>query len=103
MWQEFNTELAADLTEVMEIINVALCYGFEFKVENHNLYFREVAQLSTLSTKFKIKYLQCTYNMVLLKSSKHLSKNTRTTPCSTGVQDKSYCTFIAYHTIRTMN
>ena len=65
MWEEFNTGISDNLTEVMEIINDALCYGFEFKVENHKLYFREVAQLSTLSTKlsttkistkFKIKY-----------------------------------------------
>ena len=65
MWEEFSTGITDNLTEVMEIINDALCYGFEFKVENHKLYFREVAQLSTLSTKlsttkistkFKIKY-----------------------------------------------
>ena len=65
MWEEFSTGISDNLTEVMEIINDALCYGFEFKVENHKLYFREVAQLSTLSTKlsttkistkFKIKY-----------------------------------------------
>ena len=51
MWYEFNTGISDNLTEVMKIINDALCYGFEFKVENHKLYFREVAQLSTLSTK----------------------------------------------------
>ena len=65
MQKEFNTEISDNLTEVMKIIDDALCYGFEFKVENHKLYFREVAQLSTLSTKlftskistkFKIKY-----------------------------------------------
>ena len=65
MWQEFITGITDNLTEVMKIIDDALCYGFEFKVENHKLYFREVAQLSTLltklsttkfSTKFKIKY-----------------------------------------------
>ena len=65
MWQEFNTGLTDSITEVMKIIDDALCYGFEFKVENHKLYFREVAQLSTLSTKLstskistkiKIKY-----------------------------------------------
>lgn len=65
MWHEFSTGLSDNLTEVMKIIDDALCYGFEFKVENHKLYFREVAQLSTLSTKlsthkisskFKIKY-----------------------------------------------
>ena len=51
MWQEFNTRISVNLTEVLKIIDDALCYGFEFKVENHKLYFREVAQLSTLSTK----------------------------------------------------
>ena len=43
MWEEFNTELAGNLTDAMKIIEDALCYGFEFKVENHKLYFREVA------------------------------------------------------------
>lgn len=43
MWHEFNTGLSDNLTEVMKIIDDALCYGFEFKVENHKLYFREVA------------------------------------------------------------
>lgn len=43
MWQEFNTGISDNLTEVMKIIEDALCYGFEFKVENHKLYFREVA------------------------------------------------------------
>ena len=65
MWEEFSTGSTDSLTEVIKIIEDALCYGFEFKVENHKLYFREVAQLSTLSTKlstikistkFKIKY-----------------------------------------------
>ena len=65
MWKEFSTGLTTSISEVMKIIDDGLCYGFEFKVENHKLYFREVAQLSTLSTKlstlkiltkFKIKY-----------------------------------------------
>ena len=43
MWQEFITGITDNLTEVMKIIDDALCYGFEFKVENHKLYFREVA------------------------------------------------------------
>ena len=43
MWEEFNTGISDNLTEVMKIIDDALCYGFEFKVENHKLYFREVA------------------------------------------------------------
>lgn len=43
MWYEFNTNLTENITEVLKIIDDALCYGFEFKVENHKLYFREVA------------------------------------------------------------
>ena len=43
MWQEFSTGLTASISEVIKIIDDALCYGFEFKVENHKLYFREVA------------------------------------------------------------
>ena len=43
MWEEFSTGISGNLTEVMKIIDDALCYGFEFKVENHKLYFREVA------------------------------------------------------------
>lgn len=42
MWEEFSTSLSDNLSEVMKIIDDALCYGFEFKVENHILYFREV-------------------------------------------------------------
>ena len=41
MWEEFNIELVDTLEELMKIIDDALCYGFEFKVENHKLYFRE--------------------------------------------------------------
>ena len=43
MWEEFNTEIADNITEALKFIYDALCYGFEFKVENHKLYFREVA------------------------------------------------------------
>ena len=43
MWQEFITVEPSDLTIIMKIVDDALCYGFEFKVENHKLYFREVA------------------------------------------------------------
>ena len=43
MWEEFSTGLSDNLSEVMKIIDDALCYGFEFKVENHKLYFREVS------------------------------------------------------------
>ena len=83
MWEEFSTGISGNLTEVMKIIDDALCYGFEFKVENHKLYFREVAQLSTLLTKLStIKIFQQNLKlnidnvpifMVLLKSSKHLT------------------------------
>lgn len=43
MWEEFNTEITDNLSEVIKIIDDALCCGFEFKVENHKLYFKEVA------------------------------------------------------------
>lgn len=43
MWEEFNIELSLNLSEILKIIDDALCYGFEFKVENHKLYFREVS------------------------------------------------------------
>lgn len=43
MWQEFNIGLTTNIIEAMKIIDDALCHGFEFKVENHKLYFREVA------------------------------------------------------------
>lgn len=42
MWKEFNPGLRDNITEVMKIIDDALCYCFEFKVENHKLYFREI-------------------------------------------------------------
>ena len=50
MWEEFSTSLSDNLSEVMKIIDDALCYGFEFKVENHKIYFREVALSTKLST-----------------------------------------------------
>ena len=42
MWYEIYIDLIGNIKEVMEIIDDALCHGFEFKVENHKLYFREV-------------------------------------------------------------
>ena len=39
MWYEFNSGLTDNITEVLKIIDDALCYGFEFKVENYKLYF----------------------------------------------------------------
>lgn len=38
-WLEFVP--STTMYEVLEIIDDALCYHFEFKVENHKLYFRE--------------------------------------------------------------
>ena len=48
MWEEFNTGLRDNITDVMKIIDDALCYCFEFKVENHKLYFREIQQKTFL-------------------------------------------------------
>ena len=41
-WTEF--ELGTTLEETTAIIDDALCYLFEFKVENHRLYFREITE-----------------------------------------------------------
>lgn len=38
-WLEFDP--VTTLQETISIIEDALCYHFEFKVENHKLYFRE--------------------------------------------------------------
>lgn len=43
MWEEFNAGIDATISEVINIVDDAMCNGFEFKVENHRLYFREVA------------------------------------------------------------
>lgn len=40
-WTEFY--LGTDTNETLTIIEDALCYHFEFKVENHKLYFREMS------------------------------------------------------------
>ena len=40
MWEKFNTENYT-LYEMLQIIDDAMCYLFEFKVENGNLYYRE--------------------------------------------------------------
>lgn len=42
-WTEFNLGYTT-LNESMEIIDDALCYLFEFKVENHRLYFRVITE-----------------------------------------------------------
>ena len=41
MWTKFNTD-SYTVTEVLQIIDDALCYLFEFKIENGQLYYREL-------------------------------------------------------------
>lgn len=40
-WIEFNL-CYTSVDEGMAIIDDALCYGFEFKVEKHKIYYREI-------------------------------------------------------------
>lgn len=42
MWEEFTHEISETVGFALEIIDDALCFGFEFKVENYCLYFREI-------------------------------------------------------------
>lgn len=42
MWDEYIFDQKDIVPIVLSIIDDALCYGFEFKVENHKLYFREI-------------------------------------------------------------
>ena len=42
MWTEYVFNTDETINDVMEIIDDALANGFEFKVENHTLYFREI-------------------------------------------------------------
>lgn len=41
MWTKFNTD-SYTLQEILSIIDDALCHGFEFKVEDGKLYYREM-------------------------------------------------------------
>lgn len=42
-WIEFDLDYPNNNLEcVREIIEDALCYGFEFKIENYKLYYREI-------------------------------------------------------------
>ena len=41
MWEQCNIELLT-LEESLAIIDDALCHGFEFKVEDGKLYYREM-------------------------------------------------------------
>lgn len=40
MWEKYFLDSTDIVSNMMTIIDDALCYGFEFKVENHELYFR---------------------------------------------------------------
>lgn len=40
-WEEVSTELTVSIDEFMKTIDDALCHGFEFKVDNGKIYFRE--------------------------------------------------------------
>lgn len=42
MWELIKLPTGTPISDWLEIINDAMCYGFEFKVENHDIYFREV-------------------------------------------------------------
>lgn len=42
MWYEYIFDRMDIVSVILSIIDDALCYGFEFKVENHKLYFREI-------------------------------------------------------------
>lgn len=39
-WELFNTD-SYTVAGILEVIDDALCHGFEFKIENAQLYFRE--------------------------------------------------------------
>lgn len=41
-YQKVNIQPALPLSEMLKLIDDALCFGFEFIVKNHELYFREV-------------------------------------------------------------
>ena len=43
MWEEFTNEICETIGGALEIIDDALCSGYEFKVENHKLWFRQIS------------------------------------------------------------
>lgn len=42
MWEELVILECYSITEALSILDDATCHGFEFKVENHKLYYRGV-------------------------------------------------------------
>lgn len=56
MWEEFTHEICETIGEALEIIDDALCFGYEFKVENHKLWFRQICDAEeNLSTELSTK------------------------------------------------
>lgn len=45
MWAEFTLVQSATIDDYLEIIDDAQCFGFEFKVENGKVFFREIPEL----------------------------------------------------------
>ena len=42
MWEELVILENYDLMKALSILDDATCHGFEFKVENHKIYYREI-------------------------------------------------------------
>lgn len=42
MWVECDILIITPINDALKIIDDAMSNGFEFKVENHKLYFREI-------------------------------------------------------------
>lgn len=47
MWELAIYLMPLTIDEAIEVIDDALCFGFEFKVENNQIYWREVYGLFT--------------------------------------------------------
>lgn len=45
-WHEYKTLFDTTLSNMLTIIEDALCFGFEFKVEDHKIYYREIDPLA---------------------------------------------------------
>lgn len=43
-WKKIPHKYSITLEQTLYIIYDALCYGFEFKVENHAIYYREIGE-----------------------------------------------------------
>ena len=45
MWEEIIAQANQSIDEILEIIDDALCFGYEFKVKNHKILFREKSDI----------------------------------------------------------